>query len=118
MSSEQSDFITYKPTTGQVQGLGVHNIVGTGTVKYTVIDNQGKKAKIFIRDLIHVLTLDVRLISVQKLAQQHANPNAGGHVTADYLKLTWDNHVKTATYHSSSNLPILFTVPGGKIAEA
>ena len=30
----------------------------------------------------------------------------------------WDNHVKTVPYHSSSSLPILFTVPGGKIAEA
>ena len=55
---------------------------------------------------------------VQQLAQQNANPNTGGHVTADYLKLTWDNHVKTAPYHSNSNLPILVTVPGEKIAEA
>ena len=30
----------------------------------------------------------------------------------------WDNHVITVPYHSSSNLPILFTVPGGKFVEA
>ena len=92
LSSERSDFITYKPTTGQVEGLGVHKIVGTGTVKYTVMDDNGKKVNLLICDSIHVPTLDVRLISVQQLAQQNANPDAGGHVTADYLKLTWDNH--------------------------
>ena len=107
LSSERSDFILYKPTIGQVEGLGVHNIVSTGTVKYTVIDDNGKKVNLLIRDSIHVPTLDVRLISVQQLAQQNANSDAGGHVTADYLKLTWDNHVKTVPYHSNSNLPIL-----------
>ena len=63
-------------------------------VKYTVIDDQGKKVNLFIHDSIHVPTLDVRLISVQQLEQQNADPNAGGHVIAEYLKLTWDNHVK------------------------
>ena len=98
--------------------MGVHNIVGTGTVTYTVIDDHGKKVNLVIRDSIHVPTLDIRLVSVQQLAQQNVNPDAGGYVTADYLKLTWDNHVKIVPYHSNSNLPILFTVPGGKIAEA
>ena len=28
-----------------LQGLGLHNIVGTGTVKYIVISAQGKKGK-------------------------------------------------------------------------
>ena len=68
-SSERSDFITYKPTTVQVQRLGVHNIVCTGTVKYTVIDDHGEKVNLFIRDSIYVPTLDVNLISVQQLAQ-------------------------------------------------
>ena len=58
------------------------------------MDDNGKKVNLFIRDSIHVPTLDVRLISVQQVAQQNVNPDAGGHVTANYLKLTWDNHVK------------------------
>ena len=87
-------------------------------MKYTVIDDQGKQVNLFIRESIHVPTLDIRLISVQKLAQQNTNPEAGGHVVTDYLKLTWDNHVKSVPYHSSRYLPILFTVPGGKITKA
>ena len=98
--------------------MGVHNITGTGTVKYTVIDDHSKKENLFIRDSIHVPTLDVRLISVQQLSQQNNDSEAGGRATADYLKLTLDNHVKTVPYHINSNLPILFIVPGGKIAEA
>ena len=85
LSSNRSDFITYTPTIGQVQGLGVYNIVDAGTVKYTVIDDNGKKVNFLIHVSIHVLTLDVRLILVQQLAQQHDNPVAGGHVTADFL---------------------------------
>ena len=33
LSSERSDFITHKPSTGKAQGLAAHDIVGTGTVK-------------------------------------------------------------------------------------
>ena len=98
--------------------VGVHNIVGIGTVIFTVIDDHGKKLNLFIRDSIHVPTLYIHLKKFQQLAQQNTNANAGGHVTADYLKLTWNNHVKTVPYHSISNLPIFFTVPEGKIAEA
>ena len=43
LSSEQSDFIIHKPTNRQVQRLGVHNIIGKDTVKYTVIDDHDKK---------------------------------------------------------------------------
>ena len=84
ISSEHSDVITYKPSTGKVQGLGVHRVVGTGAVKYTVVDANRDKVNILIRDSIHVPTLDVRLISIQQLTQQHDNPRAGGHVTGNY----------------------------------
>ena len=31
----------------------------------------------------------------------------------DDLHLQWDNHTKIVQYHSASNLPVLFIVPGG-----
>ena len=54
---------------GKVEGLGVHNIVGTGTLKYTVLDDNGDKVNLLINDAIHVPTMDVRLISLQQIAQ-------------------------------------------------
>ena len=63
--STRSDIITYKPSTGKLHVLGVHNIEGTSTVKYTVIDDNEDKVNVLIRDSIHVPTLDVRLISIQ-----------------------------------------------------
>ena len=64
-SSARSDIITYKPSTGKLHVLGVHDIEGTSTVKYTVIDDNEDKVNVLIRDSIHVPTLDVHLISIQ-----------------------------------------------------
>ena len=91
---------------GKVEGLGVHNIVGTGTVKYTVLDDNGDKVNLLIKNAIHVPTMDVRLISLQQIAQQSKDCKAGGDIRAD------------ACYLLGSNLPILYTLPGIKIAEA
>ena len=37
LSIKRSDFITYKPSTGKVQGLGLHNIVGADTVNILLL---------------------------------------------------------------------------------
>ena len=44
--------------------FGTHNIVGKGTIKYTVIDDNGHETKIIIYDVIHVLTLNIRILLV------------------------------------------------------
>ena len=36
ISFETNDFIDYKPMKYKVEGLLIHNIVGTGILKYTV----------------------------------------------------------------------------------
>ena len=41
LTFDRKDFITYEETDGEVEGLGTHKIVGTGTVKYTVLDDDG-----------------------------------------------------------------------------
>ena len=118
LTSERSDFITYSISSGEVEGLGKHNIVGTGTVRYDVIDDDGNKVSIIINDAIHVPTLEIRLISIQQIAQQSNDPLAGCHILANNLTLQWDGHTKTIPYNKTSNLPILYTVPGGKRAAA
>ena len=118
ISFERNDFINYKPMNGKVEGLGVHNIVGTGTIKYTVLDDNGDKVNLLVKNAIHVPTMDVRLISLQQIAQQSDDPSAGGDVRANACYLRWNGLLKTVPYQSGSNLPILYTLPGGKIAEA
>ena len=118
LTSERSDFITYEKDSGKVEGLGTHDIVGTGTVKYTVLDDNGNPRNIIIHDAIHVPSLEIRLISVQQWAQQNKDPLAGGHILSKHLLLRWDGYNKTVPYNCNSNLPILYTVPGGKRATA
>jgi len=118
ISFELNDFIDYKPMKGKVEGLGVHNIVGTGTIKYTVLDDNGDKVNLLIKNAIHVPTMDVRLISLQQIAQQSDDCKAGGDIRADACYLRWNGLLKTVPYQAGSNLPILYTLPGGKIAEA
>ena len=118
LTFEKGDFITYEETNGEVEGLGTHKIVGKGTVKYTVQDDDGNIVDITIRDAIHVPTLDVRLISVQQFAQQYDDVGAEGAIKSKYLKLKWGEHEKSIPYHNISNLPIVFTNPGTTISDA
>ena len=62
--------------------------------------------------------MDVRLISLQQVAQQCDTESAGGDVRADACYLRWNGLLKTVPYQKGSNLPILYTLPGGSIAEA
>ena len=118
ISFERSDFINYKPMKSKVEGLGIHNIVGTGTIKYTVLDDNGDKVNLLVKNAIHVPTMDVRLLSLQQVAQQCDTESAGGDVRADACYLRWNGLLKTVPYQKGSNLPILYTLPGGSIAEA
>ena len=118
LTYDRKDFITYKETDGEVEGLGTHKIIGTGTVKYTVLDDKGVKADIICKDAIHVPTLDVRLLSPQQFVQQADDPNAEGVVKATHFILKWESYVKSVPYHGENNLPILVTAPGAKLAHA
>ena len=69
ISFERNDFIDYKTMKGKVEGLGIHNIEGTGTIKYTVLDDNGDKVNLLIKNAIHVPIMDVRLISLQQIAK-------------------------------------------------
>ena len=64
-----ADFITFKLSDGDITWLGVHKIKGKVTVKYTVLDEHGNKINILIQDVLYVLTLSTRLLSLQYLAQ-------------------------------------------------
>ena len=118
LTHDRSDFIEYEECTGKVEGLGAHPVVGIGTVRYVIKNDEGTTTEIILKNSIHVPTLNVRLIILQQFAQQYADVNANGKITGNNLKLSWDSHTKTVPYQVSNNLPILFTNPGNKIADA
>ena len=76
ISFERNDFINYKPMNGKVEGLGIHNVVGTGITKYTVLDDNGDKVNLLINNEIYVPTMDVRLISLHQILQQSGDTSA------------------------------------------
>ena len=62
-SPTTDDFIKYEPCTGEVKSIGKHDLVGVGTVKYTVVTDSGDTTDIIIKVVVYVPTLDVRLLS-------------------------------------------------------
>ena len=101
-----------------MEGLGSHDIVGIGTVKYKVLDDNSQIKNIVLHNAIHVPTLKIRLISIQQLTQQNQGPQAGGHILSNKMILRWNGNTKTVPYNTSNNLPNLYTAPGGKRATA
>ena len=80
-------FIDYKPMKCKVEVLGIHDIVGTGTLKYTLLDGNDDKVTILIENAIHVHTIYVRLISLQQIDQQSDDKSAGGDIRAEAYHL-------------------------------
>ena len=109
----RDDFISYTSFKGKVQGLGHMKIVGKGTVRYTITDENGAHMQILISNAYHILHLPIRLISPQQVAQQSKDPPAGGYTTKTNYVLAWDYHTKTVSYEKHNNLPVLHTTPGG-----
>ena len=56
-------FIKNEPCTGEVKNISKHDLVGVGTVKYTVVTDSGDTTDIIIKVVVYVPTLDVRLLS-------------------------------------------------------
>ena len=54
------------------------------------------------------------LLVLQQLAQQNENNLVSAHILGDVLYFRWDYYERSVPYHSASNLPIFFTVPGGR----
>ena len=118
LTYDRNDFISYKSCTGEVEGLGKHDIVGVGTVKYTVVTDSGHTTDIIIRDAIYVPTLDVQLISIQQYIQQTLDLNSEASIGPTHLSIRWIVHVKSIPYNGTSNLPVLCTAPGAETATA
>ena len=60
--------------------------------------------------------MDVRLISLQQVAQQSRDKGTGAVITAKACYLKLNGRTKTIPYQAGSNLTILYTLSGGKVA--
>eukprot|EP00957_Ditylum_brightwellii_P120056 9161241-Ditylum_brightwellii.AAC.1 len=77
----KDSFISYTPFKGKVQGLGHMKIVGKGTVRHTITDDNGAHVQILISNTYHIPYLPFRPMSPQQVAQQSRDPLAGGYTT-------------------------------------
>eukprot|EP00957_Ditylum_brightwellii_P176720 13460503-Ditylum_brightwellii.AAC.1 len=106
----RDDFISYAPFKGKVQGLDHMKIVGKGTVRYTITDDNSAHVQILVSNAYRSPNLPIRLLSPQQVAQQSRDPFAGGYTTKKYF-LAWDYHTKIVSYDKHNNLPVLYTTP-------
>ena len=62
----------------------MHNIVGTGTMKYTVINNEGLSPNLIIENSAHVPMLCV----LEQVTQKYSEcDDSGGDIRADFTAL-------------------------------
>ena len=71
LTCDRKDFIRYTKTNRNVDGIGTHHIVGKDTLKYTATNDNGCETNMILHDVIHVPTLNVRILSVQQFAKQY-----------------------------------------------
>ena len=58
--------------------------------------------------------MDVHLILLQQISQQSTDKTAGANIRSTACYLQWNGLIRTVPYQAGSNLPILYTLPGGK----
>eukprot|EP00957_Ditylum_brightwellii_P123679 9428927-Ditylum_brightwellii.AAC.1 len=59
---DKSDFISYKPHNGKVQGLGEKHTIGKGTVRYTITNDNGEDVQLLVSNAYHIQDIPVRLL--------------------------------------------------------
>ena len=53
----KNHIITYKKEFIRVEGIGSYNIVGTGTLQYAVIDDNGCTINLMVKNTVYLPTL-------------------------------------------------------------
>ena len=115
---DETDFISYTKYKGKVQGLGEKQIIGKGTARYTITNDNGENVQLLVSNTYHIPDMPCRLLCPQQVAQQSRDPLAGGYATKQNFLLAWDYNCKTIQYDKHNNLPVLYTTPGGTNAAA
>jgi hypothetical protein len=110
VSNNKNDFITFSPSSSAVlkgisSGLA---IAGTGTIKWTLLNDNGDEVTIHLHNSLYVPDTPMCLLSPQHMAQQTTNDSDGFNSKGKFGTLTFAGHIRTIHYNSSNNLPIIF----------
>ena len=110
ISNVKSDFINYQESKSSVlhgisSGL---SIKGTGTLRWTINNNDGDEITIYLHNSLHVPEAPMCLLSPQHMAKSTNHESDGFHSKEKSSTLTFAGHQRTVHYNSANNLPIIF----------
>jgi len=108
--NKKADFTTYSPTEscilhGILSGL---QIAGTGTLRWTITDNNGHDITMYLHNSLHVPDTPVCLLSPQHMAQQTTSDLDSLNSQCGSSILTFFSFKCTMYYNFSNNLPVIF----------
>jgi hypothetical protein len=111
ISNNKNDFIDFTPTSNTVlhgisSGL---NIVGKGSLRWPITNDNGNVIDLHTHDCLYVSTAPMCLLSLQQLMQQTSKPRDIFTIQHHSGQLIFDDHIKTIYYNKNNNLPIFFT---------
>ena len=64
IATDRRDFTSFRPSDGQINGVGAAAVKGEGTVHWQLISDTGKPIDIIIDNALYVPTMDYRIVSV------------------------------------------------------
>jgi hypothetical protein len=111
ISNNKSDFITFAPSSTSTVLKGISSglsILGTGTIKWTILNDDGGKVTLHIHNCHFVPDAPMCLLSPQHMAQQTNCSTDGFHSKGSHGTLTFSGFQRTVHYNHNNNLPILF----------
>eukprot|EP00957_Ditylum_brightwellii_P006691 508197-Ditylum_brightwellii.AAC.1 len=83
---DKTDVISYKPFQGKVKGLGKKHIIGKGTARYTITNDDGEDVHLLLSNTYHIPDIPARLLCLQQITQQSRDPLIGGYaIKSDFI---------------------------------
>jgi hypothetical protein len=115
-TNDVADFISKERITGTVRGIGQQQVKWKGTVRWRILDDQGRRHTFTIRNVVLNTDLPFRLIAPHVLAQQRGDEEGTGCITLGrYVELFWEQRQFTRRVpFDSSNIATLQSAPGYK----
>jgi hypothetical protein len=111
ISNDKKDFVNFTPSSTDSVIHGISSglkIAGTGTITWTILDDDGDEITIHIHDCLYVPDAPMCLLSPQHMASQTNHPNDGFLSHKKFSILTFSGFKRTIHYNTMNNLPIIF----------
>lgn len=110
ISNCKDDFITFAPSSSTIlKGIGSGlSIVGTGTIKWTILNEHGDEVALHLHKSLYVPTALMCLLSPQHMAHQTTLSSDGFNSEGPLGISTFGGYQCTIPYNSTNILLILF----------